>query len=66
MVIFWVESNLSNFPYRFVRSSVFQERPEEHCSVREMESFHNSSHHAEVEDCFRLYTKDEKVTRTIN
>ena len=38
-----------------------QERPEEHCSVREVESFHNSAHHVELEDCFRLYTKDEKV-----
>ena len=45
----------------FVRSSVLQERPEEHCSVREVESFHNSAHHVELEDCFRLYTKDEKV-----
>lgn len=64
MVMFWVESNLSNLPYRLVRSSVLQERPEEHCSVREMESYHNSSHYAELEDCFKLYTKDEKVTGT--
>ena len=50
----------------FVRSCVLQERPEEHCSVREVESFHNSAHHVELEDCFKLYTKDEKVrNRTI-
>jgi len=48
-------------PFSFVRTSVLQERPEEHCSVREVESFHNSSHHVELEDCFSLYTKDEKV-----
>ena len=46
-----------------MRSSVLQERPEEHCSVREVESFHNSSHHVELEDCFKLYTKDEKVSQ---
>ena len=49
--------------FSFVRSSVLQERPEEHCSVREVESFHNSSHHVELEDCFKLYTKDEKVSQ---
>lgn len=46
---------------RFVKSSVLQERPEEHCTVREVESFHNSAHHVELEDCFTLYTKDEKL-----
>lgn len=46
---------------RFVRSSVLQERPEEHCTVREVESFHNNAHHVELEDCFSLYTKDEKL-----
>lgn len=45
----------------FVKSSVLQERPEEHRSVREVESLHNSSHNVDLEDCFRLYTKDEKV-----
>jgi len=45
----------------FVKSSVFQERPEEHCSVREVESLHNSAHNVELEDCFTLYTKEEKV-----
>lgn len=46
---------------RFVKSSVIQERPEEHCTVREVESFHSSAHHVELEDCFTLYTKDEKL-----
>ncbi|XP_027046488.1 ubiquitin carboxyl-terminal hydrolase 31-like [Pocillopora damicornis] len=45
----------------FVKSSVLQERPEEHRSVREVESLHNSSHNVDLEDCFRLYTKDEKL-----
>ncbi|XP_020616960.1 ubiquitin carboxyl-terminal hydrolase 31-like [Orbicella faveolata] len=45
----------------FVKSSVLQERPEEHCSVREVESLHNSSHNVELEDCFTLYTKEEKL-----
>ena len=47
--------------FSFVKSSVLQERPEEHCSVREVESLHNSSHNVELEDCFTLYTKEEKV-----
>ncbi|RMX43957.1 hypothetical protein pdam_00019814 [Pocillopora damicornis] len=46
----------------FVKSSVLQERPEEHRSVREVESLHNSSHNVDLEDCFRLYTKDEKTS----
>ena len=29
--------------------------------MREVESFHSSAHHVELEDCFTLYTKDEKV-----
>lgn len=45
----------------FVKSSVLQERAEEHCSVREVESLHNSSYNVELKDCFMLYTKEEKV-----
>ena len=51
--------------FSLVKSSVLQERPEEHCSVREVELLHNSSHNVELEDCFRLYTKDEKVQSLI-
>lgn len=29
--------------------------------MREVESLHNSTHNVDLEDCFRLYTKDEKV-----
>ena len=52
--------------FSFVKSSVLQERPEEHCSVREVESLHNSSHNVELEDCFTLYTKEEKVSHISN
>ena len=45
----------------FVKSSVLQERAEEHCTVREVESLHNSSYSVGLEDCFKLYTKEEKV-----
>ena len=52
---------LSTSLVRFVKSSVIQERAEEHCTVREVESFHSSAHQVELEDCFTLYTKDEEV-----
>ena len=61
LIVFLMTISYLHLLLSFVKSSVLQERPEEHCSVREVESLHNSSYNVELEDCFTLYTKEEKV-----
>ncbi|XP_031555886.1 ubiquitin carboxyl-terminal hydrolase 43-like [Actinia tenebrosa] len=45
---------------RCVKSDI-NGHPEEHSSVREMEAEYENSHTVSLNDCFSLYTKDEKL-----
>lgn len=46
--------------FRFIKPTI-QDKPEEHCSVRQVEVYHNSPYNVHLDDCFKLYTKEEMV-----